>query len=87
MVNVHRQVRDPELASVINDSIDAGKIENPINFTFGDYPITQLQPLVEELVVEKQQDDDDHPFEFNRSEFYEKFDGELQVGFTGEARE
>lgn len=87
MVNIHGEVRDPELASVINDSIDAGLIENPINFTFSDHPITQLQSLVEELIAEKQQGNDEHPFEFNRSEFYEKFDEELQVGFTGEVRE
>ncbi|MFP8953143.1 hypothetical protein ACLI4Z_09255 [Natrialbaceae archaeon A-arb3/5] len=87
MVNIHGEVRDHELAGVINDSIDAGKIENPINFTYGDHPITKLQVLVEEIVAEKSQDEDEHPFEFDRSEFYEKFDEELQVGFTGEIRE
>lgn len=87
MVHVEGEVRDKPLASVIKDSIDAGKVENPLEFTYGDHPLTQMKVLIEDIIKEKKQEGDEHPFEFERSEFRDRFDGHLEVGFTGDRRE
>jgi hypothetical protein len=87
MVHVEGEVRDKPLAGVIKDSIDAGKVENPLEFTYGDHPLTQMKVLIEDIIKEKKQEGDEHPFEFKRSEFRERFDGHLEVGFSGDRRE
>lgn len=87
LVHTHGEVQDHDLKGVISDSIDASKVENPIDFTFSDHPLTQLKVLIQSIITEKQRADDEHPFEFNREEFKEKFDSELQVGFSGDVRE
>jgi len=87
LVHSDGEVQDHDLKGVITDSIDASKVENPIDFTFSDHPLTQLKVLIQNTITEKQRADDEHPFEFNRDELREKFDNELQVGFSGEVRE
>lgn len=87
IVQVHGNVRDQRLAGEVNDSMDAGKVENPIEFTFSDHPLTQLKSLAEWLINTKRKEGDSHPFEFSQSEFYDAFDDELQVGFTGDVRD
>lgn len=87
IVKVHGNVRDGDLASVVNDSIDAGKVENPIEFTFGDHPLIKLKVMAERIINEQRKQGIQQPFEFNRSDFYRRFDDELQVGFTGDIRE
>jgi hypothetical protein len=67
--------------------MDAGKVENPIEFTFSDHPLTQIKALAERLINTKRKEGEAHPFEFSRSKFYETFDDELQVGFTGTVRD
>jgi hypothetical protein len=86
MVHVHGEVRDKSLAETIKDSVDAGKVENPLKFTFGDHTLTQLKILIEEMIKEKKDKGDDHPFEFLRSEFQQQFNGHLEVGFTDARR-
>jgi hypothetical protein len=87
IVQVHGNIRDQRLAGEVNDSMDAGKVENPIEFTFSDHPLTQLKALAERLINTKRKEEDSHPFEFSRTEFYDAFDDELQVGFTGDVRD
>jgi hypothetical protein len=87
IMQVYGNVRDGQLAGAVHDTMDAGKIENPIELTFGDHTLIQLKVLVERLITEKKRNSDDNPFEFTRDEFYNAFDDELQVGFTGDIRE
>lgn len=87
LVHIHGEVQDHDLKGAISDSIDTSKVENPIDFTFSDHPLTQLKVLIQNIITENQREDDEHPFEFDREEFRERFDGELQVGFSGEVRE
>jgi hypothetical protein len=87
LVHIHGEVQDHDLKGAISDSIDTSKVENPIDFTFSDHPLTQLKVLIQSIITENQREDDEHPFEFDREEFRERFDGELQVGFSGEVRE
>jgi hypothetical protein len=88
IVHVHGEIQPPELARIVKDGVDAGRVENPIKFTFGDdHPLTHLKVMVENLIDEKTKTSDEYPFEFNRSGFYDMFDGFLQVGFEGETRE
>lgn len=84
---VYGNIQEPELASVVNDTIDAGKVTNPIELTFGDHPLIKLRVLCERIITSNRQEEDTHPLEFNRSKFYRIFDEELQVGFTGDIRE
>lgn len=87
LVQVHGNIRDGQLAGVVNDAMDAGKVENPIEFTFSDHPLTKLKVLIERLINSKRKEEDPNPFEFTREEFRDTFDDELQVGFTGAVRE
>ena len=87
LVQVHGNIRDGQLAGVVNDTMDAGKVENPIEFTFGDHTLTKLKVLVERLINNKRKQEDSNPFEFTQEEFREVFEDELQVGFTGDIRE
>jgi hypothetical protein len=87
LAQVWGNIRDGQLASVVNNTMDAGKVENPIEFTFGDHPLTMLKVLVEQLINHKRMDEDSNPFEFTRDEFRAAFDDELQVGFTGSVRD
>lgn len=87
LVHIHGEVRDHDLKGAISDSIDTSKIENPIDFTFGDHSLTILKVLIQNIITENQREDDEHPFEFDREEFREKFERELQVGFSGDVRE
>lgn len=87
LVQVHGNIRDGQLAGVVNDTMDAGKVENPIEFTFSDHPLTKLKALIESLINAKRKEEDSNPFEFTREEFRDLFDDELQVGFTGTVRE
>lgn len=84
---VYGNIQEPELARVVNDTMDSGKVSNPIELTFGDHPLIKLRVLAEKIITVHRQDEDPHPFEFNRSKFRRIFDDELQVGFTGEVRE
>jgi hypothetical protein len=86
LVHSDGEVQDHDLKGVISDSIDASKVENPIDFTFSDHPLTKLKVLIQNIITEKQRAGDEHPFEFNRNELREKFDNELQVGFSGDIR-
>lgn len=86
MVHVGGDVEDQDLARVIQSSVDTMKVEAPIKYTFGDHPLIQLKTLIEEIIDEKQTTGDDYPFEFNRREFMERFDSELQIGFEEETR-
>lgn len=87
IVNMKGEVQVTSLARAVNSPIDAGMVENPIKFIFGDHVLTQLKEMVESLIDEKKKSEDEHPFEFNRSDFLELFDGFLQVGFEGDVRE
>ena len=87
LVHSDGEVQDHDLKGVISDSIDASKVENPIDFTFSDHSLTQLKVLIQNIITEKQRAGDEHPFEFNRDELREKFDNELQVGFSSDIRE
>lgn len=87
IVKVHGNVQDGDLAGVVNAAMDAGKVENPIELTFGDHPLVKLRVLSENIIRGNRKNEDPDPFEFNRSDFYESFDDELQVGFTGDIRE
>lgn len=87
MVHVHGEVRDKSLRNVIKRPIDTGRVENPLEFTFSDHPLKQLEVLIEEILIEKEREGNEHIFEFNRIEFHEKFNDKLQVGFSGDIRQ
>lgn len=87
IVNVHGEINDAELASVVEDSIDALKIENPINYTYSDHPLTQLKEVIGALINEKREKSDSNPLEFNESEFVDEFVSGLQMGVGGQERE
>lgn len=84
LMHIHGEVRDQDLMSVIGDSIDAGKVANPIQFTYGDHPLTQLKVLIEKIITTNQQENDPHPYEFTNFEFRDSFEEELYVGFSGD---
>lgn len=84
LINIHGEVRDQDLMSVIGDSIDAGKVANPIQFTYGDHPLTQLKVLIEKIITTNQQENDPHPYEFTNFAFRDSFEEELYVGFSGD---
>lgn len=86
MVHVNGEVEDKDLARAVQSSIDTLKVEAPSKFTFGDHPLIKLKTLIEEIIDDKQHSGDEHPFEFNRREFRERFNDELQVGFEGDIR-
>lgn len=86
LVQVHGNIMEGQLAGVVNDTMDAGKVENPIEFTFGDHTLTKLKVLIERLINNKRKQEDSNPFEFTRETFYNAFNDELQVGFTGDVR-
>lgn len=86
LVHVNGEVEDKDLAGVIQSSIDTMKVEAPSEFTFGDHPLIKLKTLIEDIIDDNQSSGDDHPFEFNRREFRERFNNELQVGFEGDTR-
>lgn len=84
LVHIYGEVRDQDLMSVIADSIDTGKVANPIQFTYSDHPLTQLKALIEEMITTNQQENDPHPYEFTKFEFRDTFEQELHVGFSGD---
>jgi hypothetical protein len=87
LVHIQGEVRDLDLKRIITDSIDTSLVENPIEFTYSDHPLTQLKVLIENMIREKHRRGDEHPFEFEKETFRERFNDELQVGFAGEVRE
>lgn len=50
MVHVHGMVSDHQLQRTIGDTIDTGKVQNPIQFTFSDHSVTQLRMIVGDLI-------------------------------------
>jgi len=84
LMHIHGGVRDQDLMSVIGNSIDAGKVANPIQFTYGDHPLTQLKVLIDKIITTNQQENDPHPYEFTNFEFRDSFEEELYVGFSGD---
>lgn len=84
LMHIHGEVRDQDLMSVIGDSIDTGKVANPIQFTYGDHPLTQLKVLIEKIITTNQKENDPHPYEFTNFECRNTLEQELYVGFSGD---
>lgn len=82
--SVYGGVQDQDLREMVSDQLDAGTVMTPIGFTCSDHPLTQLKSLIERLIVTKKQEKDEHPYEFNTTEFRDQFREELQVGFGGD---
>jgi hypothetical protein len=87
MTHINGEIRDSDLAREMKSVLDAGKVENPIEFTFSDHPLTQIKRVLERMITQNKRNDDEHPLEFNRDDFREVFNRELQVGFSDEIRE
>jgi hypothetical protein len=53
MVHVYGKVCDHQLQRTVGNTIDTGKVQNPIQFTFSDHSVTQLKVVIGDLINEK----------------------------------
>jgi hypothetical protein len=75
-----------DLVNCLDGGLEYGQIGAPsIKYLIGSHQVLALEEGVFTLVADHRSDDDDHPQEFTRDEFRERFEQPLEIGPQGDS--